>query len=136
MITAIFLILIGLAFINVAVQALFTPQTVMDNVGILLNNSSATNSVRANYGGMNLMYGLFCLYGAFRLQNAALGLIALFTLGFIVGRFWSFYLDGAANEFVLNWLITESAAFMISSVLLYLKLNFQDNNVIKPLSLV
>jgi hypothetical protein len=123
-ISAIFLVLIGVAFLNVAIYALFAPQSVMANVGILLDNSSATNSVRANYGGMNLAYGLFCLYGAFRLQNAALGLIALFTAGFIVGRFWSFYLDGAANEFVVNWLVTESVAFVISSVLLFLKLNF------------
>ncbi|MCU0445876.1 MAG: DUF4345 domain-containing protein [Microscillaceae bacterium] len=121
LITSTFLILIGLAFLNVAFQALFSPQTVMDNVGILLNNASASNSVRANYGGMNLMYGLFCLYAAFRMPNQALGLIALFTLGFILGRFWSFYLDGPANGFVINWLVTESLAFVISSTLLYFR---------------
>ncbi len=31
----------------------------MDNVGIALNNASAESSMRAVYGGMHLVFGLF-----------------------------------------------------------------------------
>ena len=71
-ITRVFLILLALATLNIAVQAILDPQVIFDNVQVQLGNLSARNSVRALYGGVNLAFGLFWLYAAFRQQNTGL----------------------------------------------------------------
>jgi hypothetical protein len=113
-----FLVLMGLAFANVGIQALVNPQSVMDNVSIVLNNTSAFSSIRAIYGGMHLVFGLFCFWGAFKMQKEALGLVILYTLGFVAGRLVGVGIDGAPNSFVITWLITESASCLIAIGLL------------------
>jgi Domain of unknown function (DUF4345) len=102
-----FLIFVGLAFINVAVQAIASPQAVFDNVQVTLGNVSALNSVRANYGFVNLVLGLFMVYGAFKMQREALLITALFCWGFVIGRVYSIGIDGMPNAFVIQWLATE-----------------------------
>jgi hypothetical protein len=106
-ITQVFLALMGLAFSKTGIEALIDPQAVMANVGIILDNSSATSSMRAVYGGMHLVFGLFCFYGAFRNPASSLLLIALYTIGFTIGRVSGIIADGMPNEFVITWLITE-----------------------------
>ncbi|TAD97891.1 MAG: DUF4345 domain-containing protein [Bacteroidetes bacterium] len=115
-----FLLLMGLAFANVGVQAIGNPQSVMDNVGVVLNNNSALSSIRAIYGGMHLFFGLFCVFGAFKMQKEALILLVLYTFGFVVGRLVGIAIDGLPNEFVTTWLITETVSCIMASVLLKL----------------
>ncbi len=117
--TQIFLVIIGLAFAMVGVQALLTPQAVMDNVAITLDNISALSSTRAMYGGVNLLFGLFCLYGAFRASREALILVALYTIGFVIGRSFSIFADGMPNSFVLTWFTVEAVVAVIAVFLLY-----------------
>jgi hypothetical protein len=119
-ITQIFLGLMGLAFCKVGVEALLTPETVMANVGITLDNVSALSSIRAVYGGMHFVFGAFCVWGIFKGGNESLKLVALYTAGFVVGRLVGIVIDGAPNSFVLTWLITESISFGIAAVLLNL----------------
>lgn len=106
-VSQIFLGLMALAFCNTGLQALIDPQAVMNNVGIVLDNPSAESSMRAVYGGMHLVFGLFCIYGIFANAPAALTLIVLYTVGFTIGRVSGILASGAPNTFVTTWLITE-----------------------------
>ncbi|RYG48518.1 MAG: DUF4345 domain-containing protein [Chitinophagaceae bacterium] len=72
-----FLLLMAAAFINTGLQALFSPQDVLAQVGIELNNSSALNSMRAVYGGMHLVFGLFCAFGGFKMRKEAYTFMSL-----------------------------------------------------------
>lgn len=116
-----FLIFVGLAFINVAVQAIISPQAVFDNVQVTLGNVSALNSVRANYGFVNLTLGLFMVYGAFKMRKEALLLTSLFCWGFVIGRIYSIAIEGMPNAFVTKWLATELILGIAAVVLLVLK---------------
>lgn len=113
-----FLILVGLAFLNVAIQAFFDPQAVMDFVAVHLDNSSARNSIRAYYGGVNLAFGLFLIYGGFKMKKEALLLASLYGGGFVIGRLYSMITEGMPSSFILTWLVIESILALISVLLL------------------
>lgn len=121
----VFLALMGLAFAKVGIEALTNPQAVLANVGIELNNSSALSSMRAVYGGMHFVFGLFCFWGAYKMRREALGLVTLYTIGFVVGRLSGVVADGAPNAFVSQWLVTESISLAIAAFLLF-KLRKQE----------
>jgi hypothetical protein len=114
----IFLGLMALAFCKVGIETLIDPIPVLANVGIELTTSSALSSMRAVYGGMHLVFGLFCAYGIFRNTTSALGLIVLYTLGFTIGRVSGILVDGAPNDFVITWLTTELISLLASAFLL------------------
>jgi hypothetical protein len=116
--TKIFLIIVGLAFLNVAVQAFINPQSVMDFVGVSLNNISARNSIRAYYGGVNLTFALFLIYGAFKNKPTALILAALYGGGFVLGRIYGIVTEGMPSNFIFTWLCIESVLTAISLFLL------------------
>lgn len=115
----VFLALMGLAFAKVGIEALTNPQAVLANVGIELTNSSALSSMRAVYGGMHLVFGLFCFWGAYKMRREALGLVILYTIGFVAGRLSGIVADGAPNAFVSQWLVTESISLAIAAFLLF-----------------
>lgn len=117
-IAQVFLSIMALAFCKVGVEALFTPQAVLANVGIVLDNTSALSSMRAVYGGMHLVFGLFCLWGVFKKQVGPLLLVSLYASGFVIGRCAGILLDGKPNEFVTTWLLTELFSLIVSVGLL------------------
>ena len=114
----VFLVIVGLAFLNVAVQAFINPQTVMDFVSVHLDNISARNSTRAFYGGVNLTFALFLIYGAFKMQKEALILASLYGGGFVIGRLYSILTEGQPSAFILTWLTIESVLTLGSLTLL------------------
>lgn len=114
----VFLIIVGLAFLNIAIQAFINPQSVMDFVSVNLNNISARNSTRAYYGGVNLSFALFLIYGAFKMQKEALLLATLYGGGFVIGRLYSIFTEGIPSTFILTWLTIESVLSIISLILL------------------
>ena len=114
-ISQVFLALMGLAFCKTGVESLLDPQAVMNNVGILLNNPSAESSMRAVYGGMHLVFGLFCIYGMFFNPSSALTLVVLYTTGFTIGRVSGILVNGMPNEFVTKWLVTEVVCGVIAA---------------------
>lgn len=120
-----FLVLMGLAFVKVGIEALVNPHAVLANVGIELTNNSALSSMRAVYGGMHLVFGVFCFYGAFKARVEALGLVVLYTVGFVLGRLSGIVADGAPNAFVTQWLVTESVSLAIA-LFLVIKLKKQQ----------
>lgn len=124
--TQVFLALMGLAFCKTGIGSLIDPQSVMDNVGIVLNNSSAESSMRAVYGGMHLVFGLFCIYGIFANTSTALTLVALYTLGFTIGRVSGMLVNGMPNQFVVTWLVTEITCGLIASWLIFARYARRD----------
>jgi hypothetical protein len=116
-ISQVFLALMGLAFCKTGVEALIDPQAVMSNVGIILDNSSASSSMRAVYGGMHLVFGLFCIWGIFSNARQSLLLVALYTAGFTIGRVSGIIADGMPNQFVFTWLMTEVVCGVIAGML-------------------
>jgi len=120
-ISQVFLGLMALAFCKTGIETLIDPQAVMNNVGIVLDNSSAESSMRAVYGGMHLVFGLFCLYGIFANTSAALTLVVLYTAGFTIGRVSGILVSGAPNTFVVTWLITEVICGVIAGFLVFLR---------------
>lgn len=119
-ITQVFLGLMGLAFSKVGIEALVSPQTVLANVGIVLENASALSSMRAVYGGMHLAFGIACIVGMVKSPKLPLQILILYTAGFVAGRLISLATDGVPNEFVKTWLITEAVCLAISVALLIL----------------
>lgn len=113
-----FLALMGLAFCKTGVEALVDPQAVMNNVGIVLDNASAESSMRAVYGGMHLVFGLFCVLGIVKYTQHALLLVALYTLGFTIGRLSAIFVGGTPNVFVMTWMITEIVCGVVAGFLL------------------
>lgn len=114
----IFLGLMAVAFCKVGVEALIDPQAVVSAVGIVLDNNSALSSIRAVYGGMHLVFGLFCAWGIFRDPRLPLTLVVLYTCGFLIGRISGMIIDGTPNEFVSTWLVTEAVSLVIAVFLL------------------
>ena len=117
LISTIFLCLLGAATLNIAVQAIANPQAIMDNVQVTLGNITARNSIRALYGGVNLAFGLFWIYSAFRARREGLLLALLYTGGFAAGRIISIIMDGRPDAFAIQWLVVESV-FAAGAVLL------------------
>lgn len=113
-----FLALLALAFCKTGIEALYNPQGVLANVGIELNTTAALSSMRAVYGGMHLVFGLFCVWGIFKNQTQALTLVILYASGFVLGRLISWSVEGAPNEFVITWLATEAFSLIVSIGLL------------------
>ncbi len=128
-ITQVFLALMALAFCKAGLEALLTPQAVLSNVGIELNNASALSSMRAVYGGMHLVFGLFCAWGIFKNPANSLILVILYTTGFVGGRLISLGIDGTPNSFVITWLGTELFSLIVSITLLLL---LRNQSIQKP----
>ena len=116
--TKVFLILVGLAFLNVAIQSFINPQSIMDFVNVTLDNISARNSTRAYYGGVNLTFALFLIYGAFKDKKTALILSSLYGGGFVLGRVYSIVFEGQPSTFIITWLIIELTLTIVSLFLL------------------
>jgi hypothetical protein len=122
--------LLGLAFAKTGIETLLDPQAVLDPVGITLDNTSALSSMRAVYGGMHLVFGLFCFFGIFRNQAAALTLVILYTIGFALGRLSGILLDGPPNPFVVTWLITEIASGALATWALMIVIREEDRTAV------
>ncbi len=114
-----FLLLMGLAFAKTGIASLIDPVAVLAQVGIKLDNNSALASMRAVYGGMHLVFGLFVFWAAFKNRPAGLGLTALYTAGFVLGRLVSAAADGSPNSFVLTWLFTEAFCLAVATGLFF-----------------
>ena len=111
----VFLLLVAIPTLMVGLQGLTNPQAIMDNVDVILGNNSGKSSTRAIYGGMHLMFGGFFVYGAFKMQREALMVVALYTIGFVMGRVVSLVLDGSPNAFISTWIYVEAGIAVIAT---------------------
>lgn len=116
----ILLLLSGLVFAGVGLTSLVSPQTGVDPLGLQLVTINSLNEIRANYGGMHLLLGLFMLGGAVRdiWQRQALLIIALFTGGLVLGRVTSLLVDGTPDSVILSFLLIEAVGCLWATALL------------------
>ena len=103
--TQVCLAIAAAAFLIVGVGHLVAPLKMVEPVDIQLRGVNAFNEIRANYGGMHFLMGVFFLMGAFqaKLRWAALVALAVFTSGLVLGRVTSLAADGTPGTFV--WLL-------------------------------
>ncbi|WP_420388261.1 DUF4345 domain-containing protein [Roseivirga sp.] len=113
-----FILLVSLIFLAVSLGSFLAPEQVMEYLSIQAVSDSAFNSIRSYYGGLNLVFSLFLFYAAFRMQKTALGFISLYTIGFLIGRVYSFIAEGVANAFVIRWTAVEVILFLVSFLLI------------------
>lgn len=132
-ISRIFLLLISLATLNIAMQALLDPQTVMTMVDVQMgDNITARNSIRAFYGAVNLAFALYWAYAAFRAQREGLVLVALYTGGFAIGRLLGIALDGMPGAFAVQWLMVEGVCALLAVALLTQKQSLLRHSLPNP----
>jgi len=112
-----------LAFCKTGIESLIDPQAVLAQVGIMLDNASALSSMRAVYGGLHLVLGVYCLVGIFRNPEGPLLFVLLYTIGFTVGRLSGIMVDGLPNSFVTTWLITEIISGAMAGTALFIVRN-------------
>ena len=117
----VFLLFAAVPTLLVGLQGLIDPQGIMDNVDVILGNNSGKSSTRAIYGGMHIMFGGFIAYGAFKAQREALLILALYTIGFVLGRVTSLILDGMPNAFISTWIFVEAGFAIIATYFLLKK---------------
>ena len=117
-----FLGLIGFGFVAVGVFCLFLPLKGIEVFEIDLVATSAFNEIRASYGGMHVLLGIFFLLGAFavHLRRAALLVATLLLGGLVIGRMSSFILDGSPNDMVRLMFVVECVGFAAGAALVVL----------------
>ena len=118
--TKVFIFIAGWGFILTALSGMFFPQEFTDLAGIHLTSVSALNEIRANYGGMHLLMGLYVLYLGWRQTQVetALWITGLFCIGYVLGRIISIGVDGIPNDVIFFYTLIELAGAMGAFALL------------------
>jgi hypothetical protein len=117
--TRFFLILTALTFILVGVNTFRDPATALQLMEIRIDNVTALNELRANYGGMMLAIGLLLVYAAFAewLTRPALLMVAALCAGLATARAIGFVLDGLPNQAVQLFFVLESVGAVVATFL-------------------
>lgn len=110
----------ALAFLMVGIGHLVAPLKMVEPVNIQLRGINAFNEIRANYGGMHSLMGIFFLLGAFvpKLRETALITLAIFTSGLVLGRVVSIAIDGVPGTFIWLMLVGELIGAVTASLVL------------------
>ena len=89
-----FLSMSAIAFLLIGLNTLYDPVAAMTAIELQPTSISATNEIRANYGGMHLAFALIMLTGAIAAsaRRPALWMSFSITFGLVVGRLISFIL--------------------------------------------
>ena len=116
------LVLAGFLFLVVGMLMLMDPR-LLQGLGFRLESPIAVSEVRATYGGMHVFVGLLLLVGAFavRIRDAALLILATYTLGVVVGRVVGFVVDGWPGPLVALFLAPEALAAVLATLLLIVR---------------
>lgn len=117
----IFILVSATSFLYVSVMAFFSPQAVMDLVGVTLPNNDAYSSIRGVYGGVGLSLVVALVYSAISDIRKGLSLLCLLWGFYALSRIVTIVTEGALGDFGNQWLVIESTFFGISSILLYLQ---------------
>jgi len=112
------LLLVGAIFAAIGVLGLYSPIDVIGATGLQAPNIGARSEVRATYGGVYLLFGLYFLWSAFRngWRLPALRVAAVFLGGLVLGRVVSFIVDGASiNPWIWVFAVIEIVLFGLST---------------------
>ncbi|MDP2042925.1 protein of unknown function [Algoriphagus alkaliphilus] len=102
-----------LSLLSVSVMALFDPQSVMDLVGVSLNNTDALSSIRGVYGGVGLTICLSILYLLIKHPEKGAGFLSIFWGAYAFSRLITLISDGPLGDFGNQWLMIESIMALI-----------------------
>ena len=109
------------SFFYVSMMAFFSPQAVMDLVGVKLPNNDAYSSIRGVYGGVGLSLVVALVYFSIRDVRKGLSFLCLLWGFYALSRIITIIAEGALGDFGNQWLMIESVFFCISSTLLFLQ---------------
>lgn len=116
-----YLAISALAFFAIGLNTLLDPARAMAGVELLPGSVSALNEVRANYGGLQVAFGLMLAAGALRTAwtDGALWVSAAICGGLLAGRLLSLMLDGAPNTTVQMLAGIEAVSLLLAAGLLW-----------------
>lgn len=121
-----FIIISALALFSISITALYDPQSVMDLVDVKLTNNDAFSSIRGIYGGAGMSL-VFCLiYLVFRGIIEGLAFLSLLWGFYALSRIITIFSEGALGAFGRQWLLIESALFLIALALLWANLKAKN----------
>lgn len=112
-----FILLSALSLLSVSVMAFADPQSVMDLVNVQLGNNDAVSSIRGVYGGVGLTLFISLIYLMLRDTRKGLAFLCLLWGFYALSRTITIFSEGALGDFGNQWLITESALFVVAVVL-------------------
>jgi uncharacterized membrane protein HdeD (DUF308 family) len=109
----------GFVFLVIGIVILLDPH-LLQGLGLRLESPLAVSEVRATYGGMHVLVGVLLIAGAFtaRIRDAALLILATYTLGIVAGRIVGFVFDGWPGAIVVFFLVPEALAAIVATTLL------------------
>lgn len=102
-----------LSLLSVSVMALFDPQSVMDLVGINLNNNDAISSIRGVYGGVGITICLTIFYLLIRHPEKGAGFLSIFWGAYAFSRLITLISDGPLGDFGNQWLLIETVMALV-----------------------
>jgi hypothetical protein len=117
----VFILMSATSFFYVSMMAFFSPQAVMDLVGVKLPNNDAYSSIRGVYGGVGLSLVVALIYFSIRDVRKGLSFLCLLWGLYALSRIITIIAEGALGDFGNQWLTIETVFFCISSTLLYLQ---------------
>lgn len=114
-----FILLSAFSLLSVSVMAFFSPQSVMDLVGVQLNNTDAFSSIRGIYGGVGLTLTISLLYLMVKDRKRGLAFLCLLWGLYAISRIITIFAEGSLGAFGTQWLYTEIVFFAIAAILLF-----------------
>lgn len=109
----------ALSLLSVSIMAFYNPQDVMNLVDVKLNNTDAYSSIRGVYGDAGLSITLLLVYLLRSNTRLALGFLSMLWGLYALSRIITIFTEGALGAFGNQWLIIESALFVIAMILFY-----------------
>ena len=104
----------------VALLSLFSPQSTMDLVSVVLPNNDAISSIRGIYGGIGLVITIQLIYLLFKDYYKGLSFLSLFWGAYAISRLITILSDGPLGNFGTQWIAIETIFSAIAIVLLLL----------------
>ncbi|MBV1876152.1 MAG: DUF4345 domain-containing protein [Pseudomonadales bacterium] len=111
----------GIAFIGFGVACFFDPTITAKLVGYGLNNADSVIEVRAMYGGVQTILGVFMVLGACSAayKEAALLFVALVYSGLVIGRLYGLLMLATVTETMTETSIGSVAEEILTSPTIY-----------------
>lgn len=115
----------------VAMLSLFSPQSTMDLVAVVLPNNDAISSIRGIYGGVGLIITIQLIYLLIKDYYKGLLFLSLFWGAYAISRLITILLDGPLGGFGTQWITIETAFCTIAIILLLLSKKYSEQKIAK-----
>ena len=102
-----------LSLLSVSLMALFDPQSVMDLVGVKLENTDALSSIRGVYGGVGITICLSLFYLLILYPEKGAAFLSIFWGAYAFSRLITLVSDGPLGDFGNQWLVIESIMALV-----------------------